>query len=101
MHPAIDEKRVIGSLWGTYQEEVLKGVDIPKNGMKMLKQSFYASAIALFNYILECMDPEEEPTEKDLQRMDWINEEINEYLKLVHKEIEEFHNNPNASNKLQ
>lgn len=47
--------------------------------VKEMRMAFFAGAQHLFASIMGILDPGAEPTEKDLQRMDLINNELTEF----------------------
>jgi len=46
-----------------------------------MQKAFFAGAIALFSVVMNMLDPGTEPTEKDLQVMTEISEELKNYPK--------------------
>src|SRR5690606_29496803 len=49
---------------------------MPKDQLDQLRSAFFAGAQHLFGSIMGILDPGEEPTERDLRRMDLINHEL-------------------------
>lgn len=48
-----------------------------------LEQAFMAGALHLFSSIMNFLDAGEEPTDRDMKRMDLIDRELREYGKLL------------------
>lgn len=47
--------------------------------VKETRQAFFAGAAVLFETIMKVLDPGEEPTDNDLQRMADLQQEIDDY----------------------
>lgn len=54
--------------------------DAPQPQLDEMRQAFFAGAQHLFSSIMTILDPGEEPTDKDLCRMDQIADELNEFI---------------------
>ena len=88
----VDEGKLVEagwqSLWLTSVPE-----DTPKVQLDEMRMAFFAGAQHLFGSIMSILEPDAEPTEKDLQRMDLIHRELERF-------IEEFklrHSKPGGS----
>ena len=58
--------------------------------MQQLREAFFAGAQHLFSSIMTVMDPGEDPTKQDLERMNKINTELETFL----KQFQAVHNLP-------
>lgn len=53
----------------------------PPEQLREMRMAFFAGAQHLFTSIMSVMEPGEEPTEKDLDRMSRVNDELDAFLK--------------------
>lgn len=64
---------------------------IPPNAsdiqVREMRKAFFAGAQHLFASIMSILDPGSEPTEKDLQRMTLIHEELAAFVKELRAEV--------------
>jgi hypothetical protein len=71
--------RPIKRLWNSYRELVVPA-DAPDVQLRETRQAFYAGAAALLTAVNECLlDPGDEPTAADLERMAKIQNELDEF----------------------
>jgi hypothetical protein len=56
-------------------------LDAPKCQIDEMRNAFMAGAQYLFSAIMTILDPGDEPTEKDLDRMSLIQDELDEVIK--------------------
>lgn len=54
--------------------------DAPAVQLQEMRNAFFAGAQHLFSSIMTILDPEAEPTEKDLERMDLIDRELRAFI---------------------
>lgn len=52
-----------------------------------LQDAFMAGSVHLFASIMVVLDPGDEPTERDFQRLDLINKELNEYREMLEHRV--------------
>jgi hypothetical protein len=52
----------------------------PADQLKSMREAFFAGAQHLFGSMMTIMDPDAEPTEKDLERMSMIHAELDGFL---------------------
>jgi hypothetical protein len=71
--------KVIATAWAAYEQQVIPphAPDIQKVESR---RAFYAGAASLFGAIMNLLEPGQEATEADLQRMDAIAAEIKEHV---------------------
>jgi hypothetical protein len=55
--------------------------DAPKHQLEFGREAFFAGAQHLFAAIMGTLDPEAEPTDDDLRRMDLINGELQRFIR--------------------
>lgn len=73
--------------WQSYKTVVIPH-DAPEVQICESKKAFYAGANSLFHLIINLVDPKtSEPTEKDLESMDELNKELNDFLDLLKKGV--------------
>ena len=56
-------------------------IDAPSDQLREMRMAFFAGAQHLFGTIMTVLEPGDEPTEKDLQRMDLIHRELDTFIK--------------------
>lgn len=54
--------------------------DAPKVQLQEMRNAFFAGAQHLFYSIMTILEPDAEPTEKDLERMDLIDKELRAFI---------------------
>ena len=54
--------------------------DAPKHQLDEMRNAFFAGAQHLFSSIMTILEPDAEPTDKDLQRMDLIDKELRAFI---------------------
>ena len=54
--------------------------DAPALQLQEMRMAFFAGAQHLFGSIMSIMDPGEEPTEKDMERIDLIDRELKAFI---------------------
>lgn len=72
-----DQGNVIETLWQLFAVSVA----IPPGGTQWTesRRCFFAGARTLFETIIRILEPDAEPTETDLRRMDWIAKELERF----------------------
>jgi hypothetical protein len=55
-------------------------LDAPAVQLEEMRNAFFAGAQHLFSSIMTVLDPDAEPTEKDLERMDLIDRELKVFI---------------------
>lgn len=60
--------------------------DMPPEVRAMLRRMFFMGAGALFDIQMHNMDPDREPTDADMRRMDRIYEELKEFSRVAQRE---------------
>jgi hypothetical protein len=74
-----DEGKIIEAGWVS-----LRMISIPEDAsetqLREMRMAFFAGAQHLFGSIMSILDPGEEPTEKDLERMELINNELQGFI---------------------
>jgi hypothetical protein len=54
--------------------------DAPKIQLEEMRNAFFAGAQHLFSSIMTILEPDAEPTDKDLERMDLIARELEKFI---------------------
>jgi hypothetical protein len=76
----VDQGNLLEAGWKSYELLVLP-VDAPTIQRHECRIAFFAGAQHLFSSIMGILEPgDDEPTEKDLRRMDAINKELNRFI---------------------
>ena len=55
-------------------------VDAPADQLREMRMAFFAGAQHLFGSIMTILEPGDEPTDKDLARMDLIDKELKTFI---------------------
>lgn len=55
-------------------------VDAPADQLREMRMAFFAGAQHLFGSIMTVLEPGDEPTDKDLARMDMIDKELKTFI---------------------
>lgn len=76
---ADDSKMVEGGWLGFLLALKLK--DAPPDQLREMRLAFFAGAMHVFFTLMHILDPGQEPTEKDMQRMDKLHEELDRFRK--------------------
>ena len=72
--------KIIEAAWHSYAESVLPAKAPPVQFVEC-RRAFYAGANALFGGLMTILDPGDEPTEADLDRMREIQSELEGFVK--------------------
>jgi hypothetical protein len=75
-----DEGKLIEAGWVSLRLMVVPP-DAPQVQLDEMRMAYMAGAQHLFASIMSILDPGEEPTERDLKRMDLIDKELDEFRK--------------------
>jgi len=70
--------KYIETSWNSYREMVVPK-DAGTNQLNETRQAFYSGACTLFTSIMLVLDPGEEPTDRDMQRLSDIQSEIDSF----------------------
>ncbi len=71
----------IASEWKSFDERLLRGA--PPIQKQEMRRAFYAGAQSFLGILMNGLDPDAEPTEADLQRMDALDKELQQFSKDV------------------
>ncbi len=75
----VDEGKLIEAGWVVMRMMALPK-DAPQIQIDGMREAFFAGAQHLFSSIVTMLDPEAEPTERDLRRMTLINSELEAFI---------------------
>ena len=78
--------KLIAAGWESYLRNVVPA-DAPPIQVKETRQAFYAGAAILFEVLMKALDPGDEPTDRDLQRMADLQKELDEYGQSLDREL--------------
>lgn len=76
---AVDNGKLIEAGWLAMKLTAIHPEASP-NQIAEMRLAFFAGAQHLFSSIMGILDPESEPTERDLARMDLIHKELGEFI---------------------
>jgi hypothetical protein len=84
MHDAVcrkltDEGRLIEAGWVALRLAAIPS-DAPQVQIDEMRKAFFAGAQHLFASIMSILEPGDEPTDKDLERIGQINAELDQYV---------------------
>lgn len=71
--------KLIADAWRDFEIQIVP-LDAPKVQRVETRRAFYQGAIAMFSGIVRMLEPGQEPTEKDLGKMDAIQAEIDQFM---------------------
>src|SRR3954463_9605722 len=75
----VDDGKLIEAGWEGLKKVAYSEVD-DEQTLEHLRNAFFAGAQHLFACIMTVLDPDAEPTERDMQRMSNIHAELSAYL---------------------
>jgi hypothetical protein len=76
---AADEGKIIELGWLLLRVQAIPK-DAPQIQLDEMHQAFFAGAQHLFSSIMTMLDPNSEPTERDLRRMNSIDKELQSFI---------------------
>lgn len=76
------KRLLMAEQWDQFSRSVLPP-DAPQDQRREMRRAFYAGAQGVLFRVIEKFAPESEPTEEDLQIMQDVHEELQEFAKLV------------------
>lgn len=76
------KRQLMAEQWDEFARAVLPK-DCSTIQRQEMRRAFYAGAQAILFKVITSFTPEEEPTEKDLEIMNDLHEELNNFTKLV------------------
>lgn len=79
MKAANDKGRLIEVGWLSLRVAAIPA-EAPEVQLAEMRQAFFAGAQHLFSSLMAIMDADREPTAKDLERMDLIQRELDEFI---------------------
>lgn len=74
----MDKKLLVKGGWALYRAQVMPH-DVSDIQLRETRQAFYAGAQHVLACVMVSLDPGTEPTDDDLQRMDYLHEELEEF----------------------
>lgn len=75
----VDKGKLIEAGWISLKLTTLPA-DAPQIQLDEMRNAFFAGAQHLFGSIMGILEPDAEPTENDLKRMDLIDKELKEFI---------------------
>jgi hypothetical protein len=75
----VDEGKIIEAGWVGFKLMVFPN-SAPEMQLVAMRQAFFAGAQHLYTSILRVMDPGDEPTDDDINRMTLINKELRDFI---------------------
>ena len=79
MEAAIDSGKIIELGWLSLRAQTIPP-DAPQVHLDAMRGAFFAGAQHLFASIMNTLDPDHEPTEHDMRRMDGIDKELRAFI---------------------
>lgn len=68
--------------WDQFARKVLP-IDAPQDQRREMRRAFYAGAQAILFRVIQAFAPETEPTDADLQLMQDVHDELQDFAKLI------------------
>ncbi len=78
--------RYIENAWQSYCSMVMPA-DAGEIQIKETRQAFFAGVAILFQTMMVSLDPGEEPTDRDMQRLSDLQDELDEFGALIDKRL--------------
>jgi len=75
-------KQLIEDAWISYRKQVITN-DAGAIQVKETRQAFFSGAVILWTLILSSLTDDSEPTDEDLELMESIKDELDDYAKTV------------------
>ena len=76
----IDGGKTMAEMWAGFAEAVIPFSPAGSMQHEEMRKAFYSGGLCLFNWFMVQLDPEAEPTEGDLDRVDKLEKEIRAFL---------------------
>jgi hypothetical protein len=71
--------KIIETQWNSYLTNVVPP-EASESQVSETRRAFYAGAASLFHALVGTMDDDEEPTERDLERVSSIHKELEDHM---------------------
>jgi hypothetical protein len=75
----VDEGRLVEAGWLSFRACVIS-TEAPDDQLREMRLAFFAGAQHLFGSIMTILEPDEEPTAADLERLTNIHAELDDFL---------------------
>lgn len=75
----VDKGKLVEAGWVSLRLAAIP-LDAPAIQLEEMRNAFFAGAQHLFSSIMTILEPDAEPTEKDLERMDLIDRELKAFI---------------------
>jgi hypothetical protein len=75
----VDQGKLIEAGWVGLRLAAVP-LDAPKVQLEEMRNAFFAGAQHIFSSIMTILEPDAEPTDKDLERMDLIDKELRAFI---------------------
>jgi hypothetical protein len=75
----VDEGRLVEAGWLSFRACVIS-TEAPEDQLREMRLAFFAGAQHLFGSIMTILEPDEEPTAADLERLTNIHAELDDFL---------------------
>jgi hypothetical protein len=85
----VDSGKLIEAGWTSLRLMVIP-LDASAMQLREMRMAFFAGAQHVFGSIMTFMEEGEEPTERDLERMDKIHQELEAFIAEIRKRFPEF-----------
>jgi hypothetical protein len=82
----VDKGLLIEAGWMSFRAAAIS-MNAPDDQLREMRLAFFAGAQHLFGSMMTILDPDAEPTEDDLKRMENINTELNNFLAVTVQEM--------------
>lgn len=76
----VDDGKLIEAGFASMIYATYDGKKLPEDQLLELRQAFFGGAQHLFGSIMSFLDSGDEPTDKDLQRMDLVDRELKRFV---------------------
>jgi hypothetical protein len=76
----IEEGKLIEAGFAAMKIMTLSNIDVPPGQIRDMRVAFFAGAHHVLASIMTTLDPGEEPTDADMNRIDLIHKELDEFI---------------------
>ena len=79
----IDAGKTMAEMWAGFAEAVIPFSRPGSTQYEEMRKAFYSGGLCLFNWFMVQLDPEAEPTDADLAKVDVMDKEIRGFIEAI------------------
>ena len=81
--PIEPKRESLGEIWADYERSILDPINAPPTQRQETRRAFYAGAGAMLHALIEGLDPDKEPTVRDLEYVTSLDAECKAFIRDV------------------